>query len=532
MKILKQKTLQGLSDEDARHLIQELQVYLTECKYSQIQTAVSDITESKQKEALLTSEKQFQNLVDNTLVGVYKTNLKGDILYVNEALVKMFEYETADEIMSRGVLSFYKNQPDREKLIKNLKKRGKISNFEVEGVTKTGKTINVLLTATLEGRVLSGMIVDITEHKKVEDALQELNEKYYTIFDEALDGIVLIDFETGQIVECNPEFERQTGRKLELLKKMKIWELRPPEKVETAKQKFFEVRSKGSGGSRELELQKPDGEIFPIEFVVNVVRIGGRQYMQSIVRDITERKKAVEKLKMFTRELERSNQELEHFASIISHDLQDPLVSMASSLKLFQRNYKDKLDSEANNFISSSIDKMTQMQALIRNLLAYSRVDFSGKKFKLTDCMPILEQTLDNLKVAIEMRKAIVTYDHLPEVMGDASLLVQLFQNLIGNAIKFCDKIQPHIHISAERKGNDWIFSVSDNGIGIAPEHLDRIFVLFHRHGSDEYTGFGIGLSICKKIVEYHGGLIWVESEQDIGSTFYFTIPDKTRTKL
>ncbi len=129
------------------------------------------------------------------------------------------------------------------------------------------------------------------------------------------------------------------------------------------------------------------------------------------------------------------------------------------------------------------------------------------------------------------MRKAIVSYDHLPEVIGDASLLSHLFQNLIGNAIKYCDKIPPHIHLSAKQKGNDWIFSVRDNGIGIAPDYLERIFVLFQRHENNEYAGFGIGLSTCKKIVEYHGGIIWVESEQGIGSTFYFTIPDRVHTR-
>jgi light-regulated signal transduction histidine kinase (bacteriophytochrome) len=195
-----------------------------------------------------------------------------------------------------------------------------------------------------------------------------------------------------------------------------------------------------------------------------------------------------------------------------------------------QRRYKGKLDSDADEFISYAVDGTIRMQGLINDLLTYSRVGTHGRAFEPTECQTVVDRVLANLQMAVKESGAEVTYDPLPKLMADALQLQQLFQNLISNAIKFREKEVPRIHISAERNRNEWLFSVSDNGIGMDPESSQRIFKVFQRlHTRKEYPGTGIGLAICKKIVERHGGRIWVESEPGKGSTFYFTIPERVR---
>jgi light-regulated signal transduction histidine kinase (bacteriophytochrome) len=243
-------------------------------------------------------------------------------------------------------------------------------------------------------------------------------------------------------------------------------------------------------------------------------------------REITDRKKAEEVLKEKTEELARSNRELEAFAYVASHDLQEPLRMVTNFVQLLAKRYKGKLDSNADDFINFAVDGAMRMWNLINDLLAYSRVGTRGHPFEPINCETILQEALDNLKVAMEESGAVVTHDSLPTVTADSSQLGQLFQNLIGNAIKFRGNERPRIHVSANRNGNGWTFSVRDNGIGIAPEYTERIFIIFQRlHGRQQYPGTGIGLAICKKIVERHGGRIWVESTPEKGATFYFTLP-------
>ena len=243
--------------------------------------------------------------------------------------------------------------------------------------------------------------------------------------------------------------------------------------------------------------------------------------------DITERKRGQAVLRAAYDELARSNSELEQFAYVASHDLQEPLRMIGSYTQLLERRYGDKLDADAREFMGFIVDGATRMKQLIEDLLAYSRVGTRGKELRPVPAQAALERALVNLRVAIESADARVTNDTLPEVSADDTQLTQLFQNLIGNAIKFRKPGEPiRVHVGVQDAGAEWRFSVSDNGIGIEPQYYERIFMVFQRlHTRDEYPGTGIGLAICKKVVDRHRGRIWVESALGKGSTFHFTLP-------
>ena len=230
-----------------------------------------------------------------------------------------------------------------------------------------------------------------------------------------------------------------------------------------------------------------------------------------------------------TADLARSNADLEKFAYVASHDLQEPLRTVASYTKLLERRYRGRLDRDADEFIAYAVDGAVRMQRLIDDLLAYSRVGTRGKSFEPTDCEAVLDRALANLRVAIEESGAVVTREPLPTLMADGAQLAQVFQNLIGNAIKFRAPEPPEIHVSAARGDGEWVVAIRDNGIGFDPADAERIFMVFQRlHSHAEYPGTGMGLAICRKIVERHGGRIWVESEPGKGATFRFTVPDRT----
>jgi PAS domain S-box-containing protein len=393
-----------------------------------------------------------------------------------------------------------------------------------------------------------------TMRKRAEEALSASEIRYRRLFETTKDGILILDGETGMIVDVNPFLVEMLGFSHEQFMGKRIWEIGFFKDIVKNKANFLELQQKEYIRYEDLPLETADGRRIDVEFISNIYRVGHQKVIQCNIRDITERKQA-EKRAMA--DLERSNKDLEQFAYVASHDLQEPLRMVASYVQLLAKRYQDKLDADANEFIGYAVDGANRMQEMINDLLSYSRIETRGKPFETVDCTAILSQALTNLKIAIEETGAVITHNPLPTVMGDELQLIQLFQNLIGNAVKFRGKETPHIHISAtheSRKTMDdgretigqlptarlsppksqfselkegWVFSVRDNGIGIDPQHKERVFNVFQRlHGRD-YSGTGIGLSICKRVVERYGGKIWVESEPAKGSTFYFTIPDR-----
>jgi PAS domain S-box-containing protein len=333
------------------------------------------------------------------------------------------------------------------------------------------------------------------------------------------DAITIQDYE-GKITAWNHGAELMFGYTEQDALQMTIWQLAPPDKA--AEQKDFNRRLFAGENVSSFETQRltKDGNLLDVWLTVTklVDETGKVTGIAATERDITERKKA-------ELDLKRSNDDLQQFANVASHDLQEPLRMIVSYLQLIEQRYKGRLDKDADDFINFAVDGGTRMQGLINGLLAFSRVESRSKPRERVDTEAVLRDTLANLEVTMSEHKADVTYDILPSVMFDPSQLIQIFQNLIVNAIKFRREEAPRIHLAVEKKGREWVFSVKDNGIGIDPQYKDKVFILFHRLGGIKYHGSGVGLSVCKRIVERHGGRIWFESELGKGTTFYFTIP-------
>jgi len=282
----------------------------------------------------------------------------------------------------------------------------------------------------------------------------------------------------------------------------------------------------------EMERAGPDGNSVWLSVTGEPVFEGDKfRGYRGVGTDITDRKRAQSVLRAAYDELARSNAELQQFAYVASHDLQEPLRMIGSYTQLLERRYGDKLDADAREFMGFIVDGATRMKQLIEDLLAYSRVGTRGKELRPIPAQGALDRALVNLRASVESSDAQITHDALPEVSADDTQLTQLFQNLIGNAIKFRKKDETlRIHIGVRDEKDEWRFSVSDNGIGIERQYFERIFMVFQRlHTRDEYPGTGIGLAICKKVVDRHGGRIWVESVQGKGSTFVFTLPKTHR---
>jgi light-regulated signal transduction histidine kinase (bacteriophytochrome) len=273
------------------------------------------------------------------------------------------------------------------------------------------------------------------------------------------------------------------------------------------------------GAGRDLLGLRKDGTQIAVEIGLNPIETDEGPFVLASVVDISVRKQAEQ-------ELLRSNEELERFAYVASHDLQEPLRTVASYVQLLDRRYRDKLDADAGELIAYAAQSAMRMQRLIEDLLAFSRVGTRGGVLVRTDAALAVAASLESLQAAVAEADATVTHEVLPTVLADPPQLEHLFTNLIGNALKFRGAQPARVHITAARDGPRWVFSVQDSGIGIDPQDFDRVFVILQRlHGRDEYPGTGIGLAICKKIVERHGGRIWVEAKPGSGSTFRFTLP-------
>ncbi len=477
----------------------------------------------------------FKNLAESLSDVVYRADPETfKTTYVNKAVEAVFGY-TVDEWFSEPALWEKTLHPDDSErvfaLVEDAQKKRKNLTCEYRIIRRDGTVRWVEDRISWEkdgrGKVVSvnGIMHDITDHKRAERELKESHESLLSVLD-SLDAIVYVaDMQTYEVLFANKYTRDAFG---DLAGKVCWQTLQTGQSYPCA----FCTNDK---------LVSPEGEptgIYEWEFQNTVngrwydirdraIRwVDGRLVRLEIAVDITERKKMEETLRKQKAELERSNAELEQFAYAASHDLQAPLRMVTGYLRLLARRYSDKLDKKADGFIGYAVEGAQRMQELIGDLMEYSRVGSQEKTFATVDCEKILSATIANLKASIEESSATVTHDPLPAVTADAPQLERLFMNLVGNAIKYRGVEPPRVHVSARQDPNGWLFSVTDNGIGIDPKYSERVFEVFQRlHPSTEYSGTGIGLAISKKIVECHGGRIWVESQPGKGSTFYFTIP-------
>jgi PAS domain S-box-containing protein len=376
---------------------------------------------------------------------------------------------------------------------------------------------------------------DITARKDAEAALRESEERFRLTFELAGSGIAHVDMQ-GRFVRANPSLCDLLGYAEAELVGRSVKDISHPEDRDITDVSRDRMRA---GLMRSFSMEKrylrKDGEVVWVDLTATVVRdVDGRPLHDiAIFDDITERKgreadlhQAHAELRRAHDELARSNAELEQFAYVASHDLQEPLRMVSSYTQLLGRRYGERLDGDAREFMAYIVDGAARMKQLIEDLLAYSRVGTRGREFRPVDVEAALRRALMNLKNAIDESSAAVTNDPLPKLRGDDMQLAQLFQNLIGNALKFRSPSVPRVHVSCTEIGEAWEFGVSDNGIGIDPQYFERIFMVFQRlHNKTEYPGTGIGLAICKKVVERHGGRMWVTSQPDQGTTFHFTLP-------
>ncbi len=371
-----------------------------------------------------------------------------------------------------------------------------------------------------------GTCTDIDDLKRAEQQLGRASAYNRSLLEASLDPLVTIAPD-GRITDVNRAAELVTGcARQELIGADFSDSFTEPEKAREGYQRVFRD---GLVRDYELAIRRRDGHVTPVLYNASVFRepSGAVAGVFAAARDITEQKRAEQALDKKAQDLARSNADLEQFAYVASHDLQEPLRMVANFTQLLADRYRDRLDEDGVEFIEYAVDGATRMQRLIQDLLTYSRVGTRGKTFEPTDCNEVLGAAVANLQLAIEESGAVVTHEELPTVTADASQMGQLFQNLVGNAIKFRGGAPPRVHVSARRQPFRWLFAVRDNGIGIDPAFADRIFVIFQRlHNRGEYPGTGIGLALCKRIVERHGGKIWVESQPGRGATFFFTIPE------
>ena len=493
-------------------------------------------------EALRESEARFRAVIDSANEGilVYDADLK--VTAGNAAAERIIGLPLAQMIGKPGFTSLLpclredgtplapEDRPTRVTV-----RSGKPLTGQIIGVVRPDRSVTWLDVNTgflrrpgeSEFYGIVSTISDITARRSAEQALRDSEERFRTTFQLAASGICeVVD---GRFVRVNRSLCEILGYAEEELIGKSVKEVSHPEDRDVTDAERRRIH-KGEIDSARFEKRyiRGDGAVVWCELAIALVRRadGSPRYEVAVFDDITERKQAEDALREAHEELKRSNAELEQFAYVASHDLQEPLRMVSSYTQLLLRRFGEKFDGDSREFMGYIVDGAARMKQLIEDLLAYSRVGTKGKEFREIELEAALKRALTNLRAAIEESGAAVTWDPLPRVMGDDGQLAQLFQNLIGNALKFRGAGVPRVHVAAVEKQNEWEISVRDNGIGIEPQYFERIFMVFQRlHTKGEYPGTGIGLAICKKVVERHGGRIWVESRPGEGSSFFFTLP-------
>ena len=491
-----------------------------------------DLTETKESVA------KYRGLLEAAPDAMVVVNQAGAIVLLNVQAEKQFGY-LRDELVGQMVQEIIP-QGFAERLIADGTRSAAEAlaqqigtGIELSGRRKDGSSfpIEIMLSPleSVEGILVTAAIRDISVRKAAEGHLAQMESRYRGLLEAAPDAIVVVD-QAGAIVLLNAQAEKRFGYRRDELVGQQVTNIIPDgfaaRLIADALRSTEDALAQQIGTGIELVGHRKNGDAFPIEIMLSPLASAEGILVTVAIREITARKRAEAQLLGKVDELNRSNEELGQFAYIASHDLQEPLRMVASYTQLLSRRYKGKLDADADEFIAFAVDGATRMQRLIQDLLAYSRVGTKGRDLIETSSEDACQQALSNLRGAIDDSDALVTSDPLPIVLADEMQLIQLFQNLVGNGIKYQNPGVPRVHISAATtKEGKWMFSVRDNGLGIDSQYFEKIFGMFQRlHKREEFGGTGIGLAICKKIVTRHGGSISVESAPGKGSTFSFAL--------
>jgi len=497
------------------------------------------------EESLLQSETNLRTIFENTDTGFYLLDNEANIISFNKKVNQFAKLSFGFELQEKkNLIKLF--APERQQQFADMLSeiiKGSNFNYEINYPQTDGSfiwySVHANQVCDSNGKVI-GICVsvnDITERKKAEDKISESEEIFRRLFNESADPILLLD-DTG-FTDCNHSAVSILGysSSQEVLNK-KPWDISPEKqpdgRLSTEKAEAMIAKALQQGYNKfEWVHTKSDGTEFPVEVMLTPIKLKGKQSFYTLWRDIAERKKSElllkhlnDNLEKKAAELEISNTELEHFAYVASHDLQEPLRMVISFMNLLEKRMDGQLDETNKQYIHFAVDGAKRMKTLIQDLLLYSRVGINKENFTATDLNEVMQYVNHLLEEDIKKNRAVITVKPMPVISVNKTLISQLFVNLVSNASKYHGDKEPEIEVAYAEEPGNWIFYVKDNGIGIDPKFFDKIFIIFQRlHNKSEYSGTGIGLAICKKIVEIHKGKIWVESESGKGSTFYFSIP-------
>jgi PAS domain S-box-containing protein len=516
---------------------------VTELKYT-IEIA---LYKHKMERKLESRLQYFKNVFDHAPIGIFHSTLEGKFIRVNHAFSDMYGYKSPEDLIkdvNRTTIAekLYRYPNRRLEYISTALKDDKWRSYKNEYIRKDGSImIGELCFRTIkkdDGTVkyIEGFVEDVTEQKELEEAQMKTEMIAWDrlaeidgIYDSSPIGLCTLDKDL-RYIRINENLAEING-----IPAIKHIGKTPREIIPSLAEKIESMAKQTLKTGKPIMSREIDG-VTPAK-----PRVLRTWIFQSVpfkdisgdiigisfsVLEITEMKKVQQEIADTVKKLELSNDELQRFAYVVSHDFKEPLRMVSSFSQLIQSRYLGKLDKEADEFIDFIVEGSRRMEILLDDLLSYSRITSAEGKYKEINLNSIIEECMFNLKLAIEENNAEITWDHLPAVFVNKTQMIHVFQNLIANAIKFRSSDTPKIHISTQIEENQWILGVSDNGIGIDPQYNERIFEVFQRlHRRDEYEGTGMGLFLTKKILERHNGHIWVESELGNGSTFYFTLP-------
>jgi len=487
-----------------------------------------DITEEKRSKEL---EERLAAVAELSNDAIINQDLNGVIQSWNRSAERIFGY-TADEVIGKPIriLALPHEEDETPKLLDRILQGKRIEQYETRRKTKHGQIISISLAVSpitdASGRTVGACNIasDVTESRRT----VEIQERLAALVESSDDAIIGEDL-NGIIQSWNRGAQRIFGYRANEVIGKPITILAVPGRLDEIPQILERIARGERVDHFETQRKAKDGRILFVSLTLSPIRDGTGRIIgaSKIARDITERVQAEEALREANAALIRANADLEQFAYSASHDLREPLRMVASYSELLKRRFGSELDETGELYIRYVVEGAHRMEKLLKDLLTYIRISKErAEPAEEADANYALEQALANLQAAITASSACITHTALPKVHIQSFQLEQVFQNLIGNAIRYRREETPEIHVAAELRGQEWVFSVKDNGIGISPKYKDRIFGMFKRlHTSSDYPGTGMGLAICQRIVERAGGRIWVESEVGKGSTFFFTIP-------